>query len=559
MEKLSYKAFMNDVRQRLAYCSEEELRHLIMEWAAAELPDKRLDFLNKLKPDSQEAMPETDADALMDDIEVFARNVEDGAYVDGYGWDDNYMEERDFGDESWAWEMDDFFVEARHLLKESHHEAAEKAYRKLFAVLEMGEEPGHLPGDVFIENMLEIDLQEHVALFLRSVYINAKSGERVNLLYEAMKEFSYLTSPNVKLTDINDSLDASLPDFHDFLTGWIEFLKEKPIPHVNALLREAVFLKGGIPAIAEFARGYANKFPEAYMDWIAALEKEGDRESILQVVTEGLDNIPGTFTVRANIAEKMTEIGNVRRDNRMALKGLRESFHSNPSMNYLLDLYMLAEEENCLDDVRDEAEKRMNDLRNAGSATRGFTDRRHAAIDEGDYIHALILGGRYETVFEMCQGKGALGWSFSDHPKPVMLTFLMDVLSKGDDYSHVRNDQWRYAISRMSFGTPDIDMAKYHHIINRVKDNVRLTDEQEEFYLTWCQNETGRRIDAIVSNKYRGSYDKAAKVLVAMAETLADRGSEQDGHAFVETHRSKYSRYSAFRREIAKALQNSGL
>ncbi|MFD1361929.1 hypothetical protein [Lentibacillus salinarum] len=524
MERLSYKAFMNEVRQRLADFSAEELRRLIMEWATEELPDKRLDFLNKLKPESQETMPETDADALMDEIEAFAQDVEDGVYVDGYGWDDDYLEERDFGDESWAGEMDDFFLEARHLLREEHYEAAEDVYRKLFAILEMGEEPGYLPGDLYINNMLEVDLHEHVALFLRSVYINAKSEERVNLLYEAMKEFSYLTSPNVKLTDINDSLDASLPDFHDFLTDWIEFLKEKPIFHVNQLLREAVFLKGGIPAIADFAGSYADKFPEAYMDWIAALQKEGDRESVLQVVTEGLDNIPGNFTVRADVAEKMTEIGDELDDNRMQLKGLRESFYSDPSVKYLLDLYILAEEENCLEEVRDEAEKRMTELKNEGSTPSGYIDNRHAAIDEGDYIHALILGGKYERVFEMCQGKGALGWSSSSHPKPVMLTFLMDVLAKGGDYSKVRKDQWRYAISRGFFGTQDIDIAKYNHIINRVKNSVRLTDEQEEFYLTWCRNETGRRIDAIVSNKYRGSYDKAAKVLVAMAETLADRG-----------------------------------
>ncbi|QKY70175.1 hypothetical protein [Lentibacillus sp. CBA3610] len=227
MERWRYKSFMNEVRQRLADFSTEELRDLIMEWAAAELPAKPADFLNKLKLESQEEMSETDADMLMDEIETFAQDVENGAYVDGFGWDDDFLEERDFGDESWAGEMDRFFLEARNLLREGDYKTAEEAYRKLFAILELGEEPGYLPGDLFIENMLEGDLFEHVALFLRSVYLNAESDERVKLLYEAMREFGYVSSPRVTLTDVSDSLDASLPDFQSFLAGWIEFLEEK--------------------------------------------------------------------------------------------------------------------------------------------------------------------------------------------------------------------------------------------------------------------------------------------------------------------------------------------
>ncbi|MEW9676813.1 hypothetical protein ABRT01_11605 [Lentibacillus sp. L22] len=562
MERWSYKGFMSEVQRRLADYSAEEIRNLIMEWAAEELPDKRMDFLNKLKLENQEGMSQTDADTLRGEIETFAKDVEDGAYVDGYGWDDDLKEERDFGDESWSGEMDNFFLKARNLLREGHHEAAEEVYRKLFDILEMGEEPGFLPGVLDINHMLEVDLHEQIALFLRSVYLNAKPEDRVNLLFETMNEFAYWTSPRVNLTDVCDSLDAPLPDFHAFLTDWIEFLKEKPPFHVNQLLREAVFLKGGIQAIAAFASSYADKFPEAYMDWIWALEKEGKEESMLKVVTEGLEKIPDNFTVRANIAEKMTEIGREHNDSRMELKGLGESFHSNPSIKYLLDLYILAEKEDCLDEIRDEVENRMNELRDEGSV-RGeifrFTDSRHTTIDEGDYIQALILGGRYEKVFEMCQGKGSLGWSSAAHPKPIMLTFLMDVLSRGNNNSKVLKDQWRYAISRGIFGNQEINMDKYNQVLNQVKSAVYLTEEQEEFYLTWCRNETGRRIDAIVGNKHRGSYNKAAKLLVAMAETLASSRNKQDGLRFVEKYRSKYWRHSAFKREVAEALETSEL
>lgn len=547
---------MEEVRSQLEQASKEDLQRLVLAWADAELPDKREDFLNKLELESPDEISGTDADTLLEEIEEFTEEVEDGVYVDGYGWDHDLMEERDFGDESWAEEMDHFFLEARELLRGGNNQAAEKVYRKLFAILELREEPGYLPGDLDDNNMLETDLHEHTALFLRSVYMNADSDERAHQLYENMKEYGYLTSPRMKLADIRDALDESLPDFDDFLADWIAFLKEKSLLHVNKLLREAVFLKGGIPAIADFAKNYADKLPEAYLDWITALEKKGERESVLGVITEGLEKISGNFTARADIAEKLTAIAEEQNDSEMKLKGLRESFYSNPSLNYLLDLYILAKKENCLDEVRMEAENRMEALRGDGNAL-GYG--RFASIDEGDYIHALLLGGKYEKVFDLCQGKGPLGWSSSAHPKPAMLLFLMDVLSKGGSDSKVFQDQKRYAVSPGGFGMQEKIMEKYNKIMNWVRDEIRLTGEQEEFYLEWCQNETGKRIDAVVSNKYRGSYDKAAKILVVMAETLAIRKDKQAGHAFAEKYRSKYARFPAFQKEVKKALGNSVL
>lgn len=63
---------------------------------------------------------------------------------------------------------------------------------------------------------------------------------------------------------------------------------------------------------------------------------------------------------------------------------------------------------------------------------------------------------------------------------------------------------------------------------------MQLNGEQEEFYLKWCSDEIGCRIDAIVSNQHRGSYHKAAGLLAAMAETLANREEKQEGMDLIE-------------------------
>ena len=88
---------------------------------------------------------------------------------------------------------------------------------------------------------------------------------------------------------------------------------------------------------------------------------------------------------------------------------------------------------------------------------------------------------------------------------------------------------------------------------------MQLNGEQEEFYLKWCSDEIGCRIDAIVSNQHRGSYHKAAGLLAAMAETLANREEKQEGMDLIERYRNKYPRHTAFKSEITQALQTSGL
>ncbi|QSQ07712.1 hypothetical protein H0A61_00028 [Koleobacter methoxysyntrophicus] len=40
-----------------------------------------------------------------------------------------------------------FFLQTRSLLLQGKYKLAEEVYRKLFDILEMGQEPGHLPGD----------------------------------------------------------------------------------------------------------------------------------------------------------------------------------------------------------------------------------------------------------------------------------------------------------------------------------------------------------------------------------------------------------------------------
>ncbi len=408
---LSYKEFMEEVRMCLRNYSTEDLRDLILNWASEEHPGRRQEFLSKLMLPKQLNEVVCDVETLIDEIETFARRVEDGHYCDGWDWDDAIYEERDWGDESWAQEMDEFFLDARNLLLHGEYKPAAEVYKSLFAILEMGQEPGHLPGDLDSCSMLNVDIDEHIALFLRSVYHNSPFQERPALLYASMIEYGYLAR-EIKLTNIINALDSVLPDFDAFLTKWIEFLKSQRHKHVSELLREAVFLKGGVSAIAEFARLNADKFPRAYLDWIAALEMNDDTDSVMKVAKEALSRIPPNYTVRAEVAETIAKIGEKLSDNKLKLEGYRECFHSDPSIKYLLDLYGAAIECDCFERIRDEAEQRIMELRDKSRIPRSDYPSRElntSFVSKGLLGNALLLGGRHEKVFEMCKGEGSLG------------------------------------------------------------------------------------------------------------------------------------------------------
>jgi hypothetical protein len=560
MTSLSYREFMEEVKKRLKNLSAEDLRSMILNWAGEETPSGRQEFLNKLICLRQDNDVASDIETLIDEIEEFAQRVENGEYCDGWGWDEEIYEERDWGDESWAEEMDEFFLQARSLLFQGEYKISAEVYQRLFDVLELGEEPGHLPGDPDCVNMLKVDIDEQVALFLRAIYMNSAPTERLALLYESIKRYRDLFG-DVTLKNIVDAADTLLPDFDIFLADLIVFLKNQSPMIDSELLREAIALEGGVPAISEFARQYADKYPKAYVDWITALEKNGDTDSVIQVAREGLSRIPRDFKVRAEVAEAISRIGEKLNDNALRLEGYRECFYSRPSIQGLLDLYIVAIENDCFDEVRNEVEQRVAELYRDRMPVTIYPniEQQSSSVSVNVFFNALLLSGRYEKVFDMCKGKDLLGWSTGDNPKPLLITFMMMVLSDEGRHAKMLNSQWEEAIG-IGYSMSKAYIEKYRKVFTFIKkEYIKLDNEQEDFYLKWCRDEIGRRVDAIVSNQHRGSYHKAAGLLVAMAETLADRGEKQDGMGFIEKYKNKYSRHTAFKREVACAVQASGL
>jgi hypothetical protein len=158
---------------------------------------------------------------LLADIKAFVGRLESGAYVEGWGWDEDLHDERSFGDGSWADEMDDLLGGAESAFLDGDLDLAGIAYEPLLKAFERhadgfcgAEEP---------ERMLSTDVGEVRARYLRAVYETTRLSVHADTLLEEMGALRYIGGP-LSPRPVIDARRAALPDLETFLPSWIERL-----------------------------------------------------------------------------------------------------------------------------------------------------------------------------------------------------------------------------------------------------------------------------------------------------------------------------------------------
>jgi hypothetical protein len=82
-----------------------------------------------------------------------------------------------------------------------------------------------------------------------------------------------------------------------------------------------------------------------------------------------------------------------------------------------------------------------------------------------------------------------------------------------------------------------------------------LDPERQASFLAWCVQITKERVNAIVSNQHRGSYDQAAILTAACAEVLQRRSGKQYADRLLDEVRERFPRHRAFQTELKAAVQ----
>ncbi len=208
MAVISLQRFDRELRGRLEKLTPDEIRAAVLRHAAALPGPDRIAFLEVFAPapgvdgaavaaaapaPSDPALPD---ESVLDDIDAFVERLASGHYYEYWGWDDDQHDERAWGDESWAAEMDALFTAVHQVFLSGDLRLARAGYEKLLTAFGLEDGVGVFCGPVPPPEMIATDLAEASARYLRCIYQTAEADVRANDLAVAwLEDLPYGTQP----------------------------------------------------------------------------------------------------------------------------------------------------------------------------------------------------------------------------------------------------------------------------------------------------------------------------------------------------------------------------
>jgi hypothetical protein len=578
-EKMPLKAFWEAVEQRLAASSADELRAILRTIAHETPPGGRRAFLTRLGPVEgvdvalpQAAQPED----LLSDIDDLARELEDtmqhaDAWEDRYDGDEYYDEGDSLGPyEEFVEPLTGLYNRTQAAFDRGDVALARAAYRKLFDLLGLEDDYGR---GVSASDLTGMDAGEAAARYLRAVYESESATGRPRALYEQMRQAqTRLGSSRPMLDDLVQISPRSLPDREQFLADWIAFLRTQSAPSgsdADAWLREAVRLAQGTPGLEALARAEGQTRPRAYLDWLTALEQEGRYREVLAAAQEALQALPARLPIRAAVADHLYTAA-VRLNEAPAQRlGRWEAFAAKPTLPRLLDLWEAAAGEEERTVLMQRALQHAQDYsahppgRPDEALWIGDDLERPAWVTSPVLAHVCLLAGDWDAAHHLAAQGKALGWSSSESAQGLVVSAYLVLLSGKTPGTLSPNLErlWQWAMQNSvaswewedeqgNSTTKRLERAYAEHLAH-----VQWTADRQGRSLAWCLDVAQRRVNAIVGDKHRSSYDKAAVLTVACAEVLRLRGDKAAADALVGEVRNRFPRHSAFQAEMKTALR----
>ncbi len=561
------KPYMEAVRAHCQNSSKEELIGFVCELAQEISPQERAGFLEKFRLSSENAIerfPEIQNDLpskieyLKEEIMERQRAIDDGSFHeehDNYGWG-GYDDMPDSVSEDQKEELGTLFAEADSLFLSGNLEDACEAYGLLLEWFHSeGESDFHYD---IPQNDIGLNWREIRARHCRCVYEILKPKERVGKMIHAMdvqakmSEHRYAPSEenHPSLRDVFDARPGVLKDWEAFLKAWTQALEGRANDRAFVLFLEGICWMKGLDGVPKEVRN--RHIPMGYLYWLDQLVSSKRWTETVQVAHEALEKMPNG-ELRAQAGEILTLAGERTKDPVLKLKGKREQFCSTPQ-DSLLGLLI---EEAARQQVKEAELERA--LRFLGPK------KKYAKLR----VKILLMLGRVEDASKIIKKGKALGWGYDETGIGVFFGGVLLALTHASPEGvTIQAILKRYVTSsrEYSFFTIAEGLRKkgkedriLQEIVQGLSD-VSLTDEQKKKWLNFTETLGGKRIDAIVSNKHRKAYARAAQVLGSLMEGLLLNDDAPRAKGLLNTYRNeKYNRFSAFRREVDSVLRGSAI
>ena len=581
MANLTLKEFISELDARLKKFSHDELKEIIRSHALNLSPGERGGYLDRFtrpekpKGEKKSKTPTmSDGEFLVCEIEAFGKRSENYEYTNGWGWDDEYGEERAWGDDSWVEEIDSLFERIDDFYGTENYALARKAYEKLFEIYLGGNEEGRFSGHD-PDEMIERDLEETGLKYLRSIYLSEKPSSRPEALLQGITHLSYLARGATIHGMIHVSLE-DLPDLDQFGRQWIDYLKKQKASRlVTELLKEAVRLFQGVKGLETLALEKGDQFPGAFIEWLEALKKDKNYREVIRVARLGLEKLSARLEIRARIADYLCKAARHLDQKDLVEESLKEALYASPSLSRLLNLLDHARDRDqkveYLNGALVHFEKLRKQMGKRDSLENDFgrsPDLFENHVPENLETYGYLLKSDYARASGLMSPSKPLGWSSGDSPNAILVPFFL--YSRWDHEKKLAAniaDLWKdatnvpipFGFSSEEDSTPgDLGKRLRNHLEKALKEVAIPERERNEYFLA-AEKTAFKRADAIVGEKHRQSYWKAAQLLLAVAETYWSNGSVGEGQKLVSRFKEKYNRHSAFKAELQKTARKSKL
>jgi hypothetical protein len=588
MKTLTLKEFIAALKARLEKYNHEEIKEIILAQGMAMSPRERIQFLDGfVLPEKKErkkkgGKTEEDDNFLLTEIEAFGKRVDKYEFTTGWGWDDEYGEERAWGDDSWVSEVDDLFDRIQELYEAGKYEIARKAFESLLEVYRGGMEEGRFSG-YDQDEMIETDMDEAGLKYLRCVYLTETPSERPNAIWNAISMISF----DAKDLNIHGLINVSteeLPQLEEFGRQWREFLKKQKVSSLSAnLLKEAVRLFQGVKGLETLAMKEGDRFPGAFVEWLEALKKENKDEEIIRAAGLALKRLPDRLLIRAKIADYLYAAALKLNKKDGIHRSLKEALFAEPCLERLLNLSdnarNLEERIGFLNEALDHFA--MVPKRKGRRPSWDFDrlpDFYEAEIPENLLLQAYLLKGDYERAASQMERAKELGWSSGKAPGVLGVPFfLFAKWNQGKKLGANLSELWKEATAPDPFSYPDYyggsdgeeepkeslrpgkTEARFRNYLEEVLKEIPIPENNKTEYFRHAEKIALKRIDAIVANKHRTSYWKAVQLLLAVAEVYWSNGETIEGQKLIDRVREKYRHHSAFRSELRNRAKKAGI
>lgn len=392
------------------------------------------------------------------------------------------------------------------------------------------------------EGVISINYRKSIPHLLYLYYQILQGGSRAQKFYEVLSQEAHL---KIKLEDVFTAGPKELKDIEKFLSEFIVHLENIPDGKAAVLLSEAAFLFGGSDYLCTVALAPENKHPLLFLSACDALLREKRLEDAERIGLLGLERIPKELVIRADIARAVEEAAEFLGHQDIVLSSRLEAFYSRTTAFNYLEVCGVATNKEVLRSVRDFVRFLPDFAENAVDQGTGEWRKNRISMKEKDAI--LFLSGEWARSYEKYKNiPGSLGWS-SDSKGVIVPLFLIG-LFEGESLHKAGLTLYQDTFQKL--GMYSIDEERNNAQFQSWRRFYTFSKEESTTYLPWIEKEVENRVDGIVSNSYRYSYWKAALLVAMLGEVRESRGEPSGKKKLIDLYKKKYSRRSAFRKEL---------